>query len=198
MPEQPELLIGDAQAWRTWLSDNHIDPTGVWLVLARKGTTSPTSLTYQQALDEALCFGWIDGQVRRRDEATSLQRFTPRRARSPWSKRNVGHIDRLQAAGLMHPAGLAEVERAKADGRWAAAYDGQAEMTEPADLLDALAASPRAQAMWQILTRGNRYAVLYQVHQAKRPETRARRIAAFVAMLEQGRPPHPQRATLPG
>ena len=196
MPEQLELLLADAAAWRTWLCDNHTDPTGVWLVLARKGTTSPTSLTYPQALDEALCFGWIDGQIRRRDEATTFQRFTPRRSRSPWSRRNVGHVARLQAAGLMHPAGVAEVERAKADGRWAAAYDGQAEMSEPADLLDALAASPRAHAMWQILTRGNRYAVLYQVHQAKRAETRARRIAMFVAMLERGQTPHPQKATL--
>ena len=114
---QPELTLADARAWRRWLARNHADPTGVWLVLAKKGTTDPTSLTYDEALLEALCHGWIDGQVRRRDEATYLQRFTPRRERSPWSRRNVGLAERLVADGRMHAAGLAEIERAKADGR---------------------------------------------------------------------------------
>jgi uncharacterized protein YdeI (YjbR/CyaY-like superfamily) len=120
-----ELLVTDAAAWRAWLREHQGDGVGVELVLAKKGTTDPTSLTYDQALDEALCHGWIDGQVRRRDEHTYRQRFTPRRARSQWSERNVGIIERLLAAGRMQPAGLAAVERAKADGRWEAAYPGQ-------------------------------------------------------------------------
>jgi len=124
--ELPELIVRDAAAWRAWLAEHHADPTGVWLVLAKKGTENPTSLTYDQALEDALCHGWIDGQARRRDEATYRQRFTPRRKRSAWSKRNTGIAERLHAEGRMHPAGQAEVERAKADGRWGAAYAGQA------------------------------------------------------------------------
>ena len=115
--ESPELIVHDAAAWREWLRENHADPAGVWLVLAKKGTEKPTSLTYDQALEEALCHGWIDGQARRRDDTTYRQRFTPRRKRSTWSKRNTGIAERLRAEGRMHPAGHAEVERAKADGR---------------------------------------------------------------------------------
>src|SRR5438445_5268688 len=114
--ELPELMVRDAAAWREWLSENHADPDGVWLVLAKKGTTDPTSLTYDQALEEALCHGWIDGQAGRRDDATYKQRFTPRRRRSAWSKRNTDKAERLLAEGRMHPAGIAEMERAKADG----------------------------------------------------------------------------------
>src|SRR3954447_18575205 len=117
--EARELTVRDAAAWRAWLGENHADPAGVWLVLAKKGTEEPTSLTYDQALEEALCHGWSDGQVRRRDETTYRQRFTPRRRRSSWSKRNTAAAARLQAEGRMRPAGHAEVERAKADGRWA-------------------------------------------------------------------------------
>jgi uncharacterized protein YdeI (YjbR/CyaY-like superfamily) len=168
----------------------------VWLVLAKKGTTEPTSLTYEQALDEALCHGWIDGQIRRRDERTFRQRFTPRRARSAWSERNVGHIARLQREGRMHAAGVAQVERAKADGRWQSAYAGQASIEVPDDLARALAAEPRAQAMFEILTSQNRYAVLYRVDAAKRPATRARRIEQYVAMLSRGETLHPQRRKL--
>jgi uncharacterized protein YdeI (YjbR/CyaY-like superfamily) len=196
--ELPELAVADAGAWRTWLAAHHADPAGVWLVLAKKGTTEPTSLTYEQALDEALCHGWIDGQVRRRDELTFRQRFTPRRARSAWSKRNVGHVERLLSEGRMHPAGAEQVERAKADGRWEAAYAGQASIEVPADLATALAAEPTAQAMFEILTSQNRYAVLYRVHAAKRASTRAQRIAQFVAMLARGETIHPQRRRLGG
>jgi uncharacterized protein YdeI (YjbR/CyaY-like superfamily) len=192
----PELTVADAAAWRTWLANHHGDPTGVWLVLAKKGTTQPTSLTYDQALEEALCHGWIDGQVRRRDERTFSQRFTPRRARSTWSKRNVGIVERLTDEERMHPAGVAHVERAKADGRWAAAYAGPARIEVPADLAKALAAEPRAQAMFEILTSQNRYAVLYRVETAKRPATRARRIEQYVAMLGRGETIHPQRRGL--
>jgi len=195
-PDQPELILPDAAAWRGWLEANHHDPTGVWLVLAKKGTTTPTSLTYDEALDEALCFGWIDGQTGRRDESTYRQRFTQRRRRSPWSRRNVGIVERLLAEGRMQPAGLAEVERAKADGRWESAYAGPATIEVPDDLAAALAAEPRAMAMFERLTAQNRYAVLYRTVSAKRPETRARRIADFVAMLARGETPYPQRRSL--
>src|SRR5437016_13600091 len=124
--ESPELIVRDAAAWRDWLGENHTDPDGVWLVLAKKGTERPTSLTHDQALEEALCHGWIDGQAGRRDEATYRQRFTPRRPRSAWSRRNVGLAERLLAEGRVQPAGISAVERAKADGRWEAAYAGQA------------------------------------------------------------------------
>jgi len=194
--EQLELTLADDVAWRAWLAERHATSTGVWLVLARQGTTRPTSLTYDQALDAALCHGWIDGQTRRRDQATYRQRFTPRRARSPWSKRNVGIIGRLEREGRMHPAGMAEVERAKADGRWDAAYAGPASMEVPADLAAALAAQPRAQAMFDILTSQNRYAVLYRLAGAKRPETRARRVEKFVAMLGRGETLYPQKRKL--
>jgi len=197
MPDGPlEQTVADAAAWREWLGEHHDTSAGVWLVLARQGTTQPTSLTYDQALDEALCHGWIDGQARRRDETTYWQRFTPRRARSPWSKRNVGIVGRLERGGRMHPAGVAEVERAKADGRWDAAYAGQASMEVPADLAAALTAQPRAQAMFDILTRQNRYAVLYRIASAKRPDTRTRRIEQFVAMLARGETVYPQKRKL--
>jgi uncharacterized protein YdeI (YjbR/CyaY-like superfamily) len=189
-------MVADAAAWKAWLGHHHEDPTGVWLVLAKKGTTDPTSLTYDQALDEALCHGWIDGQVRRRDETTYRQRFTRRMARSPWSKRNVGLIDRLTAEGRMHPAGVREVDRAKADGRFDGAYAGQATIEVPPDLAAALAAEPAALAMFEILTSQNRYAVLYRIGGAKLPATRVRRIQQFVAMLARGETVHPQRRTL--
>ncbi len=197
MTEPAELLVPDAAAWRAWLASHHDEEGGVWLVLAKKGTTEPTSLSYDQALDEALCFGWIDGQVRRLDEGTFRQRFTPRRSRSPWSKRNVGIADRLLADGRMHARGLAEVERAKADGRWEAAYAGPATIEVPADLAAALAASPRARAMFELLTSQNRYAVLFRISSAKRADTRARRIEQFVAMLARGETVYPQKRTLP-
>ena len=193
--ELPELVVSDAHAWRDWLGQHHGESPGVWLVLAKKGTSQPTSLTYDQALEEALCHGWIDGQVGRRDEATYRQRFTPRRRRSAWSKRNVTIVERLHAEGRMHPAGIEEVERAKADGRWEAAYAGSASIEVPPDLRKALAAEPKAEAMFERLNRQNRYAILYRITTAKRPETRARRIEQFVAMLIRGETIYPQRRT---
>src|SRR5437899_8502877 len=190
--ESPELIVRDAAAWRDWLGENHTDPDGVWLVLAKKGTDKPTSLNYDQALEEALCHGWIDGQARRRDEATYRQRFRPRRKRSAWSKRNTGIAERLGAEGRMQPAGHAEVERAKADGRWEAAYAGPATIEVPPDLTEALAAEPKAQAMFETLNSQNRYAILYRIATAKRADTRARRIGEFVAMLARGETIHPQ------
>jgi uncharacterized protein YdeI (YjbR/CyaY-like superfamily) len=197
MAEESILTVADAAAWRAWLGEHHEESQGVWLRLAKKGTTEPTSLTYDEALDDALCHGWIDGQVRRLDERTYRQRFTPRRARSTWSKRNVGHVERLAREGRMRPAGVAAVERAKADGRWEAAYAGQAAMEVPADLAAALDAEPAARATFDALTSQNRYAILFRIHDAKRADTRTRRIEQFVAMLAAGETPHPQRRALP-
>jgi uncharacterized protein YdeI (YjbR/CyaY-like superfamily) len=194
--ELPELIVADERAWLAWLAEHHSEPRGVWLVLAKKGTTAPTSLSYDEALDHALCHGWIDGQIGRRDEQTFRQRFTPRRARSAWSKRNVAIVERLLAEGRMHDAGLAAVAAAKDDGRWEAAYAGQAKIEVPDDLAAALAAEPAAKAMFAILTSQNRYAVLLRIDSAKRAETRTRRIEQFVAMLARGETVYPQRRKL--
>ena len=188
----PTLLVADAAAFRDWLDANRDGSDGVWLVLAKKNTTDPTSLTYAQALEEALCQGWIDGQKRSRDATTFSQRFTPRRRASQWSKRNVGIAERLTADGRMLPSGLVEIAQAKADGRWAAAYSGQAAATVPDDLATALAGNAAADQMFRSLNGANRYAVLYRVENAKRADTRARRIDQFVAMLARGEAIHPQ------
>jgi uncharacterized protein YdeI (YjbR/CyaY-like superfamily) len=187
-----ELTVLDSGAWRVWLVTHHTEPAGVWLTLAKKGVVKPTSLTYDQALEEALCHGWIDGQRLRLNAVTFRQRFTPRRSRSPWSQRNVGLVERLRAEGRMHPAGVAEVERAQSDGRWTAAYAGQATIDVPADLAAALKANPPAQATFATLSSQNRYAVLYRINSVKRPETRARKIATYVDMLARGETLHPQ------
>jgi uncharacterized protein YdeI (YjbR/CyaY-like superfamily) len=192
--ELEQLLLPDAAAWREWLMKNHTLPSGVWLVLAKKGTTTPTTLSYDQALSHALCFGWIDGQVRRRDEATFQQRFTPRRPRSKWSRNNVENIARLEREGLIHPAGQAAVAAAKADGRWEAAYAGPGTIEVPADLTEALSASPAAAAMFDALTSQNRYAILFRLSGIKGADTRARRIVLYVEMLERGETIYPQRA----
>lgn len=191
--EKPELLVADVDEWRRWLGEHHSDSDGVRLVLARKGAAAPTALAYDAALPEALCYGWIDGQLTQRDDVSYCIRFTPRRARSTWSQRNVGIAEQLVRQGRMQPAGQAEIERAKADGRWDRAYGGSASIEVPDDLVAALAVSSRAQAMWDVLTRANRFAVIYRVLEAKRPETRARRIAQYVDMLAEGRTPHPQK-----
>ena len=191
--EPPELVVRDTAAWRRWLGAHHAQPDGVWLVLAKKGTTKPTSLTYDQALEEALCHGWIDGQAARRDEATYRQRFTPRRQRSPWSKRNTERAERLLAEGRMHPAGIAEMDRAKAVGRWAAAYPGSQEIEVPPELAAALSADPAALVTFEALSSQNRYAILYRLRTAKRADTRARLLERFVAMLARGETIYPQR-----
>jgi len=180
---QDLLVVADATAWRAWLDAHEDEQQGVWLVLAKKGTTEPTSLTYAQALDEALCSGWIDGQKRRGDEATFQQRFTPRRARSIWSQRNVEHVARLVAAGRMRPRGQVEVDRARADGRWERAYAGSASAEVPEDLLAALDAVPGARAAFDGLDRQGRYSVLHPLMAAPTPEVRAQRLARAVARL---------------
>jgi uncharacterized protein YdeI (YjbR/CyaY-like superfamily) len=184
------LTLPDGAAWRAWLAEHHDNSPGVWLVTAKKGTAG---VSRDEALEEALCHGWIDGQARSRDDATYLQRYTPRRSRSAWSQRNVNIVERLTEEGRMHPAGLVEVERAKADGRWEAAYAGPATIEVPDDLVEALKAEPEAQAMFERLTSQNRYAVLYRIVTAKKPETRQRRIEKFVAMLARGETIYPQK-----
>lgn len=192
MADLPELQLPDEAAWRDWLEDNHADAPGVWLVVTRKGGNQ-TRLTRAEAVLQALCFGWIDGQALSRDEATSLQRFTPRRPRSRWSAKNVRQVDQLEADGLMRPAGRAAVEQARADGRWEAAYEGPANAVVPEDLAAAIAANPQAQAMFEVLTSQNRYALIFRLGAVKTARTRQRKIAEFAEMLARGETFYPQR-----
>jgi uncharacterized protein YdeI (YjbR/CyaY-like superfamily) len=187
--ELPILPFASPEAWEAWLERHHASAAGVWLKIAKKGSGEAT-VTYAEALDVALCFGWIDGQKRPFDERWFLQRFTPRKPRSRWSKVNTDKAAALLAAERMRPAGLAQVEAARADGRWAAAYASQSRAAVPPDLQAALDANPRAAAFFATLRGANRYAILYRVQDAKRPETRARRIARFVGMLERGETLH--------
>lgn len=184
-PDQPVLEFADQASFERWLAEQHAQSDGIWLKMAKKGA-AVTTIGYQEAVEVALCYGWIDGQLKRLDDDYFVQRFTPRRARSKWSKINVGKAEALVAAGKMKPAGLAEVERAKADGRWAAAYDSPSTATVPEDLEEALRAKPKAAAAFEGLTRSQRYSILYQVQDAKRPDTRRRRIEKYVEMLERG------------
>ena len=186
----PLLSFPDAPAWDAWLSEHHAGAPGAWLKIARKGALEPT-VSYADALTVALCHGWIDGQKGRLDEDYWRQRFTPRRPGSKWSKINADKATALIEAGLMRPAGLREVEAARADGRWDSAYASQSTAAVPDDLAQALAADERAGAFFATLDRANRYAILYRIADAKRPETRARRIATFVAMLSEHRKIHP-------
>jgi uncharacterized protein YdeI (YjbR/CyaY-like superfamily) len=188
--ELPILELAHAAAWLKWLQQNHASSTGVWIKLAKK-SSKLQSITYAEAVDGALRWGWIDGQGRSHDERAWLQKFTPRRARSIWSKINRDKALALIARGEMQPPGLAEVERAKGDGRWEAAYDSPRTATVPADFERALAASAPAAEFFTKLSSANRYAILWRLQTAKRPETRARRISQFVAMLARGEKLHP-------
>lgn len=179
-----------AEAWETWLAENHAASPGVWLRFAKKGS-GMKSVTYAEALDVALCYGWIDGQLKHLDERFYLHRFTPRGPRSKWSKINRGHVARLIESGRMRPAGLKAVEAAKADGRWEAAYDSPKTAAVPEDLRRALAKDAKAKQFFAGLSGANRYAILYRVQDAKRPATRARRIVRIVAMLAAGKTFHP-------
>ena len=181
-----------AGAWRLWLEANHDTSPGVWLMIAKKGT-GIESVTYDEAVDEGLCFGWIDGQKAKHDDSYFLQRFTRRTTRSPWSRINTERVARLVKAERMHPAGGREVEAAKADGRWDAAYAGQASAVVPADLQVALDASPAAAGLFAELDSTNRYAILYRIGAVTKAETRARKIAGFIADLERGKTPHPRK-----
>ena len=193
MPAAPSLetrAFASVAEWEAWLREHHATAPGVWIRFARKGS-GIASVTYMEALQEALRFGWIDGQARGVDDSWYEQRFTPRRARSIWSKRNREFALALIEAGRMEPAGLREVERARADGRWDAAYDAPSTATVPDDLRAALDASPDAAAFFATLNSQNRYAILHRIQTAKKPETRAARIERFVAMLARGETLYP-------
>ncbi len=183
------VRFATAKAWDTWLRKNATSSDGVWLLFAKIGADAPT-ITYPQAIEAALCHGWIDGQKKSFDAQHWLQRFTPRRARSLWSKINCGKALALIESGRMQPSGQAQVDAAKADGRWDAAYEGARTSTVPADLQAALDAAPQAAAFFATLNATNRYAVLWRVQTAVKPETRAKRIGVLVAMLGRGEKIH--------
>ena len=185
----PIVFFASPLEWEQWLEENHLSAAGVWLKLAKKGSAPGPS--YAEALEVALCFGWIDGQKAARDDTAWLQRFTPRGPRSKWSRINTEKATRLIAEGRMRPAGLDQVEFARSDGRWERAYEPQSTAAVPADLAAELERSPAAAAFFATLNRVNRYAILYRIDEAKRPETRVRRIRKFVAMLERGEKIHP-------
>jgi uncharacterized protein YdeI (YjbR/CyaY-like superfamily) len=184
--ELPIVDVHDRLAWESWLSANHASAPGAWLKIAKKGSPIPT-VTQAQAVDEAICFGWIDGQVRRYDEHFFLQRFTPRRPRSRWSAINRERARRLIANGLMKPAGLREYQAAEADGRLEEAYPSQREATVPEDFQAALDRHPRAREFFGTLTGSDRYAFLYRLHHVKDPRRRAERITNYVEALSQRR-----------
>ena len=188
----PAISFATARAWSEWLEAHHASSRGVWLKLAKKAANS-TSLTYPSALDVALAWGWIDGQKNKFDDAWWLQRFTPRTTKSPWSKINRAKAEALIASGKMEAPGLAEIERAKRDGRWERAYDGARASSVPADLAAAFARNARARAFFAALDGANRYAILYRVQTAKKPEARAERIAQFVEMCARQETIHPRR-----
>jgi uncharacterized protein YdeI (YjbR/CyaY-like superfamily) len=187
--ELPTLLFASATEFEAWLEDHHAEPDGIWLQIAKKGAPEP-SVTYAEAVELSLCFGWIDGQRRGLDANHFLQRFTPRRPRGRWSKINREKAEALIAAGRVRPAGLAEIEAAKADGRWENAYAGQRTAKVPADLQRELDANPAAAEFFAGLDSANRYAVIYRLDDAKKPETRERRLRKFIAMLERGEQIH--------
>ncbi|MDR6426911.1 uncharacterized protein YdeI (YjbR/CyaY-like superfamily) [Variovorax paradoxus] len=190
VPHDTPIECSSAAAWERWLKRHHATAAGVWLRIAKKDS-GIASIDHPAALEEALCWGWIDGQRKSEDAQYFLQRFTPRTARSTWSKINRDKALELIDQGRMQPAGLAEVERARADGRWHAAYDAQSVATVPPDLQAALDANPKAAAFFATLDSRNRYAVLFRTQGAKKPETRAKRIAQFVEMLAKGEKIHP-------
>ena len=189
MPEQPIIAFATADQFRQWLKRHHADHPGIWLKIAKKASGIPT-VTYAEALDEALCLGWIDGQKKTFDETAFLQKFTRRGKRSVWSKINVGHVARLEKEGRMKPAGLAAVEAAKADGRWESSYHSFSTAEMPDDFLTALTQEPEAKAFFTTLSKTQRYGFFFRITTAKKPETRSKRIGDFVAMLKRGEKLH--------
>ena len=185
-PDLPIVELPDQRAWRAWLEANHGSEAGVWLKFAKKGSPAAT-VSYGEAVEEALCFGWIDGQARSFDEHFYLQRFTPRRAKSKWSQINREKATRLLERGRVHPAGLAHIEAAKADGRWDAAYPAASAATVPDDLQQALDRHPKAKEFFETLTGTTRYAFLYRLHNVTKPESRAKRIAGYIELLGEGK-----------
>ncbi|WP_322085163.1 YdeI/OmpD-associated family protein [Burkholderia sp. BCC1999] len=184
------LTFSSQSEWESWLGENGSASTGTWLRLAKKGTGQQT-VTYEQALESALCFGWIDGQKRAESETYWLQRFTPRTAKSIWSKLNKDRAEALIAAGRMRPSGMGEIEKARTDGRWKAAYTSASNSTVPDDLQAALDANPGARKFFATLNSRNRYAILFRIQNAKKPETRVRKIGEFIDMLNRGETFHP-------
>ncbi len=182
----PIILFESAEKWEQWLEENASISDGLWIKMAKK-ESGHASVNHSQALDVALCFGWIDGQRNKFDDEYFLQKFTPRRAKSPWSKINQNKVGLLIEQGKMRESGLREIERAKADGRWAAAYESQSKMSVPDDLQAALDKNPKAQSFFDQLNSVNRYAILYRVTTAKKAETRQQRIEKFIAMLNEGK-----------
>ncbi len=178
----PVLLFSSSQHWEEWLGEHHAQPTGIWLKIAKK-EAAITTVSYAEALDVALCYGWIDAQKKPYDDAFWLQKFSPRRPKSGWSRINTEKATRLIEAGNMMPAGLREVEAARKDGRWAAAYASPSNVTIPDDFLAALDANPQAREFFETLDKTNRYAILYRIQTARKPETRQARIAKFISML---------------
>jgi uncharacterized protein YdeI (YjbR/CyaY-like superfamily) len=187
------ITFRDAAEFEAWLAENVDLQVGVWLKIAKRGS-DVRSLTDDEAVDLGLCYGWISGQRKSYDDVYYLQKYVPRRPRSRWSRVNVAKVEELSAAGRMRPSGLAEVEAAKADGRWAAAYAPPSEADVPADLLAAIAADPAAQAMFDVLTKTNRFALILRVNAVKRAQTRERKIGEFVAMLARHETIYPQKA----
>jgi uncharacterized protein YdeI (YjbR/CyaY-like superfamily) len=185
----PLKTFRDAEAWAKWLERNHAKP-GLWLRFAKKGSNRKT-LTFAEAVEVALCYGWIDSRGKSGGPEFTLGRFTPRSKRSIWSKINREKIEQLTREGRMRPSGLAEVERAKEDGRWDRAYDPPSRATVPPELQKALDRNPKAKKMFATLNSTNRYAILFRIQTAKKPETRAKRIKDFVAMLARGEKPYP-------
>lgn len=183
------LAFESREEWRTWLDKNHDRKEGIWLRFYNK-VSRVVSIQYAEALDEALCYGWIDGQVKRLDAKSSIRKFTPRRARSLWSKRNVEHVARLTRKGRMHSAGLKQVESAKADGRWGQAYDSPGTMTIPEDFLAAVARNKKANKTFQSLNKTDCYAIAWRLQTAKKTETRERRLEAMINMLAAGKKFH--------
>ena len=173
------------RAFERWLGNNHDKVAGIWLQFFKIGS-GVKSITYAEALDEALCFGWIDGQVKKYDEYSWIQKFTPRRARSIWSKRNTQHVERLIAEGRMKPAGMKQVEQAKGDSRWTQAYESPSKITVPEDFLKALSKFKRATAFYESLNKANKYAIAWRLHTAKKPETRKKRMKTIIDMLKRG------------
>lgn len=186
----PILPFTSARKWSAWLAKNHAKSNGLWLRFFKKDSGIRT-VSYAEALDEALCYGWIDGQLKKHDAQSWLHRFTPRRPRSMWSKRNTEHVARLMEEGRMKPAGHAPIEQAKADGRWQGAYDSHRTMTMPEDFLRVLSRRQKAKVFFDTLNQANRYSIAWRLQTAKTPALRERRMAALLDMLDRGESIHP-------
>jgi len=189
-PDLPIIPFASQKRWRLWLAKNHAKAEGIWLRIFKKDSAVKT-ITYAEALDEALCYGWIDGQKRSYDEESWLQKFTPRRPRSIWSKVNIQHVEQLTRAGKMRPSGLKAIEAAKSDGRWERGYDSPGTATAPEDFLKELSKDKKAKAFFETLNKANTYAIVWRLQTAKKPETRTKLMKTILAMLAKGEKFHP-------